>query len=137
MLEEIEKNFKKTGYPNIKLEIQKDLGVIPGNSEQIKQVLENLIENAMEASSYSQPAKISASKKENSIVIEVKDYGKGISVDKIDKLFNMFYSTKGEGRGLGLSITRNIIERHNGFLELKTNKDEGTVFSIILPINSK
>jgi signal transduction histidine kinase/photosystem II stability/assembly factor-like uncharacterized protein len=135
MLQEIKRNLKKIGYPNILFKLQKNLGIIPGNSEQISQALENLIENAMEASNYNQPVQIFASKQENNICIEIKDYGDGIPVDKLDKLFNMFYSTKGEGRGLGLTITRNIIERHKGFLELKTSKKEGTVFSVILPIN--
>jgi signal transduction histidine kinase len=135
ILNEIKLNFLKLGYPEIKLTFKNKIGIISGNSEQISQALENLIENAMESTNYKLPVEIEAKRNEKFLNIEIKDQGLGIPVDKIKKLFNMFYSTKGEGRGLGLTISKNIIERHKGFLDLKSARNKGTTFNITLPVN--
>jgi signal transduction histidine kinase len=67
--------------------------------------------------------------------VDILDHGKGIPVDKMKNLFKMFYSTQGDGRGLGLTITKDIIERHGGFIDLISNEKDGTLFKLTLPIS--
>lgn len=67
-------------------------------------------------------------------VLEVSDTGGGISDDVLDKIFDPFFSTKGMGRGLGLSAVLGIVKNHNGALEVKTEQGIGTAFRIYLPL---
>ncbi len=69
----------------------------------------------------------------NGIAIEIEDSGEGMSEKKMELIFNPFFTDKNKGTGLGLSITKNIIECHNGQLQVKSRKNEGTVFTVILP----
>jgi len=52
----------------------------------------------------------------------------------LDKIFDMFYSTHEKGRGLGLTISRNIIRNHNGYIDVNSSEDSGTHFRIVLPV---
>ena len=65
--------------------------------------------------------------------IDVIDSGEGIPVEQIDKIFDIFYSTRGKSRGLGLAITREIIKRHGGHIDVQSSAGNGTRMSIILP----
>jgi two-component system, NtrC family, sensor histidine kinase AtoS len=67
-------------------------------------------------------------------ILEVKDTGKGISVEVQKRLFDPFYTTKPAGTGLGLSIAARIIERHGGAFRYKTEVGQGTTFGILLPL---
>ena len=73
------------------------------------------------------------------IIIEISDNGCGIDSENIDKIFNPFFSTKSssEGIGLGLAISKTIILRHNGSINVKSKKDEGTRVTILLPTNKE
>jgi two-component system nitrogen regulation sensor histidine kinase NtrY len=99
-----------------------------GDTVLLKQVLINLIKNSVEANSKSDTSSISLTissrldLKEESIVIEVMDHGQGIS--NIDNLFVPFYTTKKQGQGIGLSLSKNIIEQHDGRLTLTNNVDK-------------
>jgi len=109
---------------------------VRGDQEKLTFALENLIRNAIEASDLSQTVVIRtrASADGSMVEIEVQDQGKGIPSDEIEKIFTMFFSTKGKNRGLGLTITRNIINNHNGFIDVLSDKGTGTVFRIMLPL---
>lgn len=135
IIKQIRSDFEKLEYPPIKLSLGKNLGLIDGDNEQIIKAMENLIENALQASYFSRPVEISTYKIENNIHIDILDYGKGISVDKMKNLFKMYYSTHGDGRGLGLTITKDIIQRHGGFIDLKSSEKDGTLFKLTLPIS--
>jgi signal transduction histidine kinase len=67
------------------------------------------------------------------VVIQISDTGVGISEDKIGMIFTPFYTDKNRGTGLGLAIVKNIIEEHNGTIEVKSEKDKGATFIITLP----
>ena len=66
----------------------------------------------------------------------VKDNGCGIAEEEKSKIFNPFYTTKkkGEGTGLGLSVIKEIIDKHNGLIKFKSKVDQGTTFEIYLPL---
>ena len=67
------------------------------------------------------------------VAVEFSDTGKGISRDKVEKIFEPFYTTKEEGSGLGLSISQGIIERHKGKIVVESEEGKGSTLRIILP----
>jgi diguanylate cyclase (GGDEF)-like protein len=103
--------------------------------DKIVQVLINLVRNALEA--MDEPGHIYIQVKQMDtkyILIEIQDTGKGIPEDELPKIFDPFYTTKEEGTGLGLSICHKIIEDHGGILSVKSIVNEGTLFTITLPV---
>lgn len=67
------------------------------------------------------------------VTIMIRDNGKGMSAEKVEQIFNPFFTDKNRGTGLGLAITRNIIEHHHGTIEVESKEGEGTTFTIVLP----
>jgi PAS domain S-box-containing protein len=122
----------------IKFELHKNLPLIQGDRIQLQQVLLNLISNsleAMDADSDSRELLIRASLKDtNTIMVEVQDSGCGIPHENMEKLFAHFFTSKPDGLGMGLSISRSIVETHGGALEAKNNSDQGATFNFTLPI---
>ena len=108
------------------------------NRAQIRQVLSNLIQNAVEAVSGTDLREVTVSllnDQENKVVrVDVTDTGPGISPEMTDRLFMPFLSNKPHGMGIGLSISREIIEEHQGKLTTRPNSRGGAVFSFVLPI---
>lgn len=104
---------------------------------QIKQVLINLLKNAIEAVGEASGKIIVSTKRisQEVVVIEVIDNGVGISITIIERLGEPFFSTKDKGTGLGLSISKRIIQEHQGMIEFK-NTQAGTKVSVTLPIVS-
>ncbi|MBB3073433.1 diguanylate cyclase (GGDEF)-like protein [Paenibacillus baekrokdamisoli] len=103
--------------------------------DKIVQVLINLVRNALEA--MVEPGHIHIQVKRmdtKHTVIEIQDTGKGIPEDVLPKIFDPFYTTKEEGTGLGLSICHKIIQDHNGILSVKSIVNEGSLFTITLPV---
>ncbi|MDX1501217.1 MAG: ATP-binding protein [Thermoanaerobaculia bacterium] len=101
--------------------------------EQIKRVLINLLDNALEATPAPGEVSISASSANGNLRIEVADTGDGIPADAREKLFLPYFSTKGRGSGLGLSIVDRIVSEHHGTVRVEPNEPRGTVFRIELP----
>jgi signal transduction histidine kinase len=128
--------------------ISSDVISILGDRRQLEQVLINILNNAID--SLTANGKIIISLEEinilknrirkdeltESVIISIKDNGSGIEKEKIEKIFDPFYSTKEKnGTGLGLSITKSIIQRHKGKIEVTSEIGKGTTFNIILPKN--
>jgi signal transduction histidine kinase len=106
------------------------------NRVQIQQVIVNLIRNAVEAMVDREPREVTLTTRaldDETIEIAVADIGPGIPDDIADRLFNPFVSSKHDGMGLGLSISRSIIEAHDGQLIAALNPGGGTVFRFTLP----
>lgn len=114
---------KKSALPPIKIDGTK-----------MRQVLHNLIRNSMEAKKSGGHISISTYFQDLSIVIDVQDNGPGIPSAYLSDLFEPFVSHKKEGTGLGLAIVKNIIHAHNGTIEVASSDENGTCFSIKLPI---
>lgn len=105
---------------------------------QMEQVIMNLGRNAVQAAAESgrdKPAvRIRTSKRpEGAVEVVVEDNGKGLQNGEIDRLFEPFYTTKPDGMGLGLWISRSIVEAHGGCLEASPNADRGATFRFCLP----
>lgn len=123
-------------FKNIKLKL--DVGEIPPiklNPDQMQQLFFNLILNALDAMPDGGRLTISMKPAGRYIEIIFKDTGTGIEESVLDRIFDPFYTTKtpGKGTGLGLSICYGIIKDHNGSINVKSRKGEGTAFVIRLP----
>jgi signal transduction histidine kinase len=70
----------------------------------------------------------------NAALIEVADNGRGIPSDQLPSIFRPFYTTKGEGTGLGLSLARRIVEDHQGRIDVASAVGQGTTFAVVLPL---
>jgi hypothetical protein len=102
---------------------------------QIKQVLLNLIQNSIQATEEGEgKIVVSTSLGEGMIKVEVRDNGCGIPEENLKKLFEPFFTTKMYGTGLGLPITKRIIEDHGGTIEVESKVGEGTTMKVFLPI---
>jgi PAS domain S-box-containing protein len=104
---------------------------------EIQQVLVNLVVNAIHAMADTSPARrfieLEARRKAHDVVATVRDHGPGIPPDRLATIFEPFYSTKPSGLGLGLAISRRIIEGHGGRIEARNHAGGGACFCISLP----
>jgi signal transduction histidine kinase len=94
----------------------------------------NAIEAIEEAGIASSVVKVRVAGTEDEIAVSVADCGPGIAPDDAEHIFEPFYSTKGGGLGVGLSISRDIVEAHGGRLSLAPNEGGGCVFKFTLPV---
>ncbi len=122
------------------IEIVKELGDLPDIKcfpGKLNQVFVNLITNAIQAIEDRGTIWIKTYKDNNFLKISIKDSGLGIPEDKLSEIFDSFYTTKpaGEGTGLGLAISKNIIDEHNGSIDVYSELNVGTEFIITLPIS--
>jgi signal transduction histidine kinase len=101
--------------------------------EQLRQVLLNLLINAIEASGDGASVDIVAEAVENALVIRVIDEGSGVAPEDIEKLFDPFFTTKESGTGLGLSVAHQIVGQMGGQLSARRNAGRGMTFSVALP----
>jgi len=142
-LEEIIRNVyklfeKKAKEKNLKfiLDIEK-VPKIKGDKLKIEQAIINLVDNAFKFTEKGK-VEINLKKIENYVLIEIKDTGIGIPKEEIDKIFERFYTVdKGrskKGIGIGLSIVKQIINQHNGKIEVESKLNEGSSFKISLPV---
>ncbi len=101
--------------------------------EQLKQVLLNLVINAIEASPAGSAIYLRTLAIENGTAIEIEDRGSGISDGAADRIFDPFFTTKPKGTGLGLAVSSMIVSQHGGTLSFRENPQGGTTFRIELP----
>lgn len=123
---------------NHKAELHLSLGDLPrfkGRSGELSQVILNLLTNAIDAIEDNGLIKIATDADEKYVNFSIEDTGSGVSEEKIDKIFDPFYTTKeeGKGTGLGLSISHSIIAQHNGELIATSREGEGTTFRFTIP----
>ncbi len=121
----------------LSLDLDGDLPSIQADPTRLTQVLHNLILNAIQASGPEQPILVRTQRQKGYVIIEVADLGHGIPSAYQEKVFAPFFSTKKEGSGLGLAVSKRIIELHQGRLSFRTNQPTGTIFSVSLPLGRK
>ncbi len=139
-----EKSFNAT----MKTDFDESMGKINIGAQDIGRVILNLINNAFYAvderlrqtqpgSSYEPTVSVTTKKSENYVVISVGDNGNGIPQKIVDKIFQPFFTTKptGQGTGLGLSLSYDIIKAHGGKINMETREGQGTTFIIRLPVS--
>jgi len=109
-------------------------GFVKCEKNQLKQVIMNLVKNAIEAMPDGGGLRVRVSREAGAVIICVSDQGVGIAEDKLPKLGEPFYTTKERGTGLGLMVSYKIIEEHGGSLEFASKPGEGTTVTIRLPM---
>ena len=119
----------------IQTEFAEALGPVVGDRVQLQQVVLNLVMNAMDAmrDTVSRRLRITTSNSEpGQVCVAVQDTGVGLDPNNLTKIFDPFYSTK-SGMGMGLSISRSIVQSHGGRLWAATNQDAGVTVQFTLP----
>jgi signal transduction histidine kinase len=120
---------------NISLRVQSQNADLHCDPEQIKQLLLNLLLNAIEASPEGSSVEVLGKPANGLYRMEVRDRGQGISQETAQHVFEPFFTTKTHGTGLGLAIASTIATQHNGVLSCMANDGEGTTFVLDLPCN--
>jgi signal transduction histidine kinase len=102
----------------------------------LKQVLLNLLLNAIEASPEGETVELDIYPKRREIIIDVRDQGCGLPPGKKEEIFSPFFTTKSKGTGLGLPIAKKIVEAYEGMLEVLENPVKGVTFRVIIPMKT-
>jgi len=111
-----------------------DLPEVEHDSDQIHQVLLNLLLNGVQAIEGSGTVRVTVFEQGTDAVVTVSDTGRGIAAEHLPNIFRPFYTTKGNGTGLGLSLARRIVEEHHGQIEVASSAGKGTTFTVLLPV---
>jgi two-component system sensor histidine kinase HydH len=111
-----------------------NLPVVEADPNQIKQVLVNLVKNAVEATEGKGKILVSSGTRDAQVWFAVQDTGKGMPGDVLEKIFHPFYTTKDKGTGLGLAVINKIITDHHGTITVESVAGSGSTFTVRLPI---
>ena len=145
LVEEITKATKSFAYEReitINVDLEKDLPDLIVDRERVKQVLKNLVDNAIKFSPGSSIINIKAKKENEDVLFEVQDFGQGIPKDKQEQIFDGFYQVdssevrKFDGVGLSLALSKGIILSHGGNIWVESTEGKGSTFWFTLPIKS-
>ncbi len=120
---------------NVENRCPQNLPPVSFDASRMKQALINLLTNAIDASPVGETVTVCSYLRQKRLIIEVMDNGSGIPTDKKEEIFLPFFTTKREGTGLGLPITRKIVEAHQGYLEVLGNRDKGVTFRLVIPVH--
>jgi signal transduction histidine kinase len=107
--------------------------IIEGDPELLKQVLMNILLNAVQVMPDGGTLKVFTEEGENYVALAVCDQGSGIDKKNIEKIFDPFFTTKDKGTGLGLTIAHKIMQSHKGFIKADKNEDIGSTFRLYFP----
>lgn len=105
-----------------------------GDGEKLRQAFLNILINALQATPQGGRVSIDARRVDGSAVISFRDNGSGIGADALARIFEPFFTTKTDGTGLGLAVTKKIIEAHGGSLKVESRPGEGTMVEITLSL---
>ncbi|HEY2961203.1 MAG TPA: ATP-binding protein [Pyrinomonadaceae bacterium] len=135
-------NEARRNNVSLKEDLPGDLPRVLGDRVQLQQVILNLVINGMEAIAKHQkgPRELSVSSSNHetdAVLVAVRDTGDGLDSANLDRIFDAFFSTKQDGMGMGLAISRTIIESHGGRLWAAANSPHGAVFQFTLPIGDE
>jgi signal transduction histidine kinase len=121
----------------VKTELGTDIPDVLGDRIQLQQLILNLVMNGIDAMStiVDRPREllIKSARHLDSVLIQVQDSGKGLDPEQADRIFEPFFSTKSQGVGMGLSISRSIVEAHGGRLWATPGSQYGVIFQFTLP----
>lgn len=125
---------------NIKVNLteENNLPNISGDAEFLRSVFNNLFINAVQSMGMNGgKLDVKVSAEENYVRVDITDTGSGIPQENIEKIFEPYFSTKETGTGLGLAIVKKVIDDHNGIIEVQSEKNKGTHFTVKLPVAKK
>jgi signal transduction histidine kinase len=119
----------------LRTDIKKELPVVRGSRDKLKQVILNLISNARDAMPQGGHLDVIAYVGNGNVRLAVKDEGVGIAKENLNRIFDAFFTTKGKvsGVGLGLSVCYGIVSQHRGSIEVESTPGKGSSFTVVLP----
>jgi two-component system sensor histidine kinase HydH len=109
-------------------------GSVTIDNDKMTQVLLNLLQNALDATPARGTITLSTLRHEENVSLAVEDNGSGIPADQLEKIFNLYYTTKRSGTGMGLAITQQLVSLHDGKIEVASKPGKGSKFTITIPI---
>ena len=118
----------------LETKIAASLPAVYGDRELLQQAFLNLMLNACEAMPDGGELRVTASRPaEGRVELDVEDSGVGIEPDELPKIFDLYYTTKGRGSGIGLSMVYRIVQLHDGDVKVSSTPGQGTHFTVTLP----
>jgi two-component system sensor histidine kinase HydH len=108
-------------------------GSVSIDAEQMTQALLNLLQNALDATPRGGTIRLEAERSGKDVVFSVTDSGTGISPDNINRIFDLYFTTKSDGTGMGLAITQQIVSQHGGRIDVTSGPEKGSTFAIKIP----
>lgn len=124
--------FEKQGV-TVNLVLPPDLPKAKGNAETLKQCLLNLLRNALEAMPEGGALTVGVATRQGDLALSVADTGRGIPPENLPKVFNPFFSTKDKGSGLGLAMTKKILDELGGAVEIASEVGHGSTVTLVIP----
>lgn len=115
------------------LELQEDLPALLADEVHVEQCIRNLVHNALEAMPDGGVLTLRSHQEDGWLCVEVRDTGEGILPEDQERIFDPMYTTRPDGNGLGLTLTRKLVRGHDGNLELQSERGAGTSFRMLLP----
>jgi len=130
----VEPDARRTGI-TCRADVPEDLPELRADPALVRQALLNLALNGCQAMSDGGKLTMGARvAKDRRLIVTVEDTGAGISADKLDRIFDLYYTTKSDGSGIGLSIVYRIVQLHGGEIEVQSTEGRGTTFRLLLPL---
>ena len=133
ILQLLEPEAEKKGI-QVSLERPRDAVVVQADSDLLRQALLNVAVNAIEAMERGGTLRFCVEKSGETCSIRIRDTGPGIPRDQRDKIFQLYYSTKPRGTGIGLAMTFRAVQLHGGTIEVEDENGKGTTFRVTLPL---
>ena len=121
----------------VRTDLSSQASMVSGDKVHLQQILLNLMLNGMEAMAQTNGERCLTLKTEHAdgeVIVSVSDTGPGVSRDRLSKIFERFFSTKPEGMGMGLAISRSLVEEHGGRIWVESIEGQGSTFRFALPI---
>ncbi|WP_371372789.1 nitrogen regulation protein NR(II) [Sporomusa aerivorans] len=119
------------------LKLDDSLPLLDLHAGEIEQLILNLASNGIEAMPGKGKLTIGVSRRTSNVLLYVQDKGSGIPASQIEQIFDPFFTTKAGNTGLGLAVSLNIVERHQGEIEIASTMGVGSIFKILFPITAK
>lgn len=123
----------QTAVQGLRLIVETDTATVEGDRDQLQQVLQNLLNNAIDATPKGGTITLAASTEDDQLLLSVTDTGRGIPAEERERIFDLYYTTKASGTGLGLSLVQRIVAEHGGRLHVDSDEGVGTTITVRLP----
>ncbi len=118
----------------VHFKVESEVVTFQADRQYLKQAVSNLIKNALEASQTEGTVTVGLARDASDVVIEVSDRGSGMEPEEITRIFDLYYSSKDMGTGVGLALTHKIIADHHGSIEVESTPGKGSCFKMRIPV---
>jgi len=118
----------------VRIETGRDTPAAMLDNNQMKQVFEIIIRNALEATNNAGPVDIAIERGRDDVTVTIADQGPGLDPDSLERIFYPFFTTKRDGSGIGLSVAQKIVDAHGGRIDVESRVGEGARFRVVVPL---